>query len=282
MKARWMAGTLAVMGMVAGQTQVNVKNQTKNVNLSGASFVIPFPTGTALPALCTTGSMFFNLSAPAGSNLAGCVATNTWTTEGGGSSGGGAVSGAVNVQQSSSTTLTIGASCTPSAPCLVQIGSIVYTYTGAALVTLTSGTGLVYLYVDTNGIITAGESSAGSPVLSCSACVLASAITQFPPGVVPLATWSASGGAWIAGTNDVALQSGGPAFIAGTNVTLTQTGNTVTIAASLEALPTGAQPACALSTGGFMWYSPGATGVKDSVQVCAKDATNTYAWRTLY
>jgi hypothetical protein len=33
---------------------------------------------------------------------------------------------------------------------------------------------------------------------------------------------------------------------------------------------------------GKLNYVPGATGVKDTVQVCAKDATNAYAWRTIY
>jgi hypothetical protein len=279
--SRWISGTLAVMGVVAAQTQVDVKSQTKNVNLSAANFVIPFPTGTALPALCTTGSMFFNLSAPAGSNVYGCVGTNIWTLEGGGA-GGGTVSAVVSVQQTSGTVLTIGGSCTALAACLVQVGSTVYAYTGPAVLTLTAGAGTVYLYIDPNGNITTGESLAGSPSLSCSGCVVASPITQFPPGTVPLATWSATSGAWIAGTSEVALQSGGPNFSAGTNVTLTQTGNSVLIAASLEALPSGAQPVCAALTGGFMWYLPGATGVKDTVQVCAKDATNTYLWRTLY
>jgi hypothetical protein len=275
-----MAGILAMAGVAAAQTQVDVKTQTKNVNLSGASFVIPFPTGTTLPALCTPGSMFFNLAAAAGSNLAGCVATNTWITEGGGS--GGTASGVLNAQQISSTVVTIGGSCTATAPCLVQMGSTVYTYTGPAVVTLTSGSGTVYLYVDSSGNITAGESASGSPGLSCTGCVVASPITQFPPGTLPVATWVAASATWTSGTSAVTLQGGGPSFSAGNNVTLTQNGSSVVIAASLEALPSGAQPTCAVSTGGFMWYTPGASGFKDTVQVCAKDATNTYLWRTLF
>jgi len=44
-----------------------------------------------------------------------------------------------------------------------------------------------------------------------------------------------------------------------------------------------AQPACdaAVSRGTF-WVVQGAAGTKDSVQVCAKDAANAYAWRTIY
>jgi hypothetical protein len=46
-------------------------------------------------------------------------------------------------------------------------------------------------------------------------------------------------------------------------------------------LPTTA-PVCSSSTAGLLNYTQGAAGVKDTVQVCAKDATNTWAWRTIY
>jgi hypothetical protein len=42
------------------------------------------------------------------------------------------------------------------------------------------------------------------------------------------------------------------------------------------------QPVCAASLAGKLWYSGHATGVKDSAAICAADATNTFAWRTLY
>ena|SRR6185369_12230201 len=47
-----------------------------------------------------------------------------------------------------------------------------------------------------------------------------------------------------------------------------------------------AKPACNAANGplipGMIWYTAGAAGVKDSVQVCAKDATNTWNWRVIY
>jgi hypothetical protein len=43
-----------------------------------------------------------------------------------------------------------------------------------------------------------------------------------------------------------------------------------------------ARPACSVSLRGRLWHVFGATNVKDSVSVCAKDATNTYDWRVLY
>ena len=284
MKARLVAGALVVAGMVIAQTQVDIKSQTKDINFSGASFVIPFPTGGALPAGCAVGSMFFNSSAPPGANLYGCATTNSWALESGGTGGssGGTVGGVLSVANASATALTIGGSCSVAAPCLVQIGSTVYAYTAPATLTVTGGAGTAYLFVDSNGNITAGESAVGSPILVCSGCVLVAGMTQFPPGALPLAIWTAGGGVWVSGNSEVALQSGAPSFSAGSNVTLTQTANSVNVAASFTAFPSGAQPVCAASTGGFPWYTPGGSGVKDSVQVCAKDATNAYAWRTLF
>lgn len=39
---------------------------------------------------------------------------------------------------------------------------------------------------------------------------------------------------------------------------------------------------CDASNKGVVNYAAGASGVKDTVQVCAKDAANVWAWRTLY
>jgi len=47
-------------------------------------------------------------------------------------------------------------------------------------------------------------------------------------------------------------------------------------------LNTGAQPACDLSTRGTLWFTQSASGVKDTLEVCAKDATDAYAWRTVW
>jgi hypothetical protein len=42
------------------------------------------------------------------------------------------------------------------------------------------------------------------------------------------------------------------------------------------------QPVCSSSLAGKLWYSGHTIGVKDSAAICAADATNTFAWRTLY
>ena len=49
----------------------------------------------------------------------------------------------------------------------------------------------------------------------------------------------------------------------------------------LQLAPT-AQPTCVAAIQGRFWNSGHTTGVKDTVQVCAADAANAYAWRTIY
>ena len=43
-----------------------------------------------------------------------------------------------------------------------------------------------------------------------------------------------------------------------------------------------AKSACDSTTRGTFWVTQGGAGVKDNVEVCAKDASSTYAWRTIY
>jgi hypothetical protein len=45
---------------------------------------------------------------------------------------------------------------------------------------------------------------------------------------------------------------------------------------------TTAKPTCDASLRGTFWLTQGGAGVKDQLEVCAKDATDAYAWRTLY
>jgi hypothetical protein len=43
-----------------------------------------------------------------------------------------------------------------------------------------------------------------------------------------------------------------------------------------------AKPACDATVRGTVWVTQGTAGVKDSVEVCAKDAMDVFAWRTLF
>ena len=70
---------LPCLSHVHAQTAIDLKSQSRNIDFSGAASTIPFKTGTVLPATCATGASFFKTNAPAGQNLYGCVATNTWS-----------------------------------------------------------------------------------------------------------------------------------------------------------------------------------------------------------
>jgi len=154
-----------------------------------------------------------------------CVALNTWTPIQ-------ALSGsaAFDVQRTSSTQLTIGSQCSIATPCVLRIGSVVYSVTVPATATLTSGSGVAYIYIDDNGNIVVGVSSSS---VTCAGCLVVGATTQYPIGCIPLETWNATSAVWDpTGSDDVALLSTEATLNAGSNITITQTGPNVTIAAS--------------------------------------------------
>jgi hypothetical protein len=208
----------------AGQTKVDLGDQSKDVDFSQASSVRPFPTGLVLPAACSVGQMFYLTGSPV--PVQECVAPNVWSPVTGLS--GNAI---LNVQWISRSQLTIGSECAVATPCIYRIGSSLYSVTAPATATLNSAnSGLAYIYIDTNGNIVVGVSSSS---VVCSGCLVVTGTTQYPIGCIPLETWNATNGVWDpAGTNDIALLSTPPTLNAGANVTITQTGPAVTIAAS--------------------------------------------------
>ena len=74
---------------LTAQTQINLRTQSTDVNFTLAPSTAPVKVGTTLPGTCLVGELFYDSDAPAGQNLFGCTATNTWTLEGDGGGGGG-------------------------------------------------------------------------------------------------------------------------------------------------------------------------------------------------
>jgi hypothetical protein len=68
-----------VVWVAAGQTQIDLSTQAKNV---------PIKSGANLPSTCTVGQVYFLTNAPTGTNLYGCTAVNTWSAQGGQAGGG--------------------------------------------------------------------------------------------------------------------------------------------------------------------------------------------------
>lgn len=219
---------LAFLPAALAQTKVDLANQSKNIDFSQASFVRPFPLGTALPATCQVGQVFFLTTAPASAYE--CTSTNVWAPIQGST---GTAAGTIDVQFTSSTVLTVGSKCSIPAPCLFRIGSTEYSLLAPATVTLTSGSGLAMVYIDNDANLTVGVSSLTTPAVTCSGCVVMAGITQYPLGTIPVEVWNATNGSWDpSGTSNLASLSVAPALVAGDNITLTQASGTVTIAAN--------------------------------------------------
>jgi hypothetical protein len=195
---------LALPFSLFGQTQVDLRTQSKTVDFSNAPSTRPVRTGTAIPSICQTGELFYNLTAPAGQNLYGCTATNIWTLEsgsggGGGGGGGGATMAAqlgdLNVSITTpNTVLTIGANCSAATPCNVRVGDTVYAFTTSAVATIFTGSPVAYIYVDSSGNRSVGVASG---TVGCNANCSVTNVSGFPAGSVALWTWSAGGGAWV-------------------------------------------------------------------------------------
>jgi len=189
--------SLAILSWpLAGQTRIDLKNQTRAVDFSSATYTKPAKSGTSLPATCGAGEMFILTSAPAGSNVYVCTATNTWNLQGG-------TSGAPNtlaVSRTSATVLTIGADCSATAPCNVRTGGSTYLFANAATVTLSAGTGTAYVYISSTGQLTVGHNL----TLTCAGgCVAQAGITAFPANSVPVAVWTATSAVWGSSGSDM-------------------------------------------------------------------------------
>ncbi len=184
--------------VAVGQTQVDLRTQSKAVDFSVAAATSPMKTGTTFPATCTLGQMFFLSNGPAGSNLYACTAANTWTLEGGGGGGGGTGGSTTSlpdfsVAATGSTVLTIGGTCTNSSLCNARFGNTDYSFSQSALATITSGSGTAFIYLLSDGSLNVGSNVS----VTCLRCTAVPGVTAFPPDSIPIATWAASGGTWV-------------------------------------------------------------------------------------
>jgi hypothetical protein len=90
-------------------TTINLGTQGRNADFSNQPFTRPVTVGASLPSSCQLGQLFFNSSAPAGSNLYGCTAVNVWTALASASgSGSGSGQGGTGVASFTPTSLTFG------------------------------------------------------------------------------------------------------------------------------------------------------------------------------
>ncbi|MEM3038637.1 MAG: hypothetical protein QXE45_04500 [Thermoplasmata archaeon] len=71
-------------------------------------------------------------------------------------------------------------------------------------------------------------------------------------------------------------------LIGGANITDSWIAGNVHMKSVLLNETNAAKPPCDLPRRGMLWFTQGGSGVKDSLEVCAKDATDTFAWRTIF
>jgi hypothetical protein len=232
------------------------------------------------------GELFFLTTALPGLNLYGCPSANTWLVEAG--DGG----GLTTIQNTG-----------------VPVGA-------RAILDLTTGTGILQAISD-NGIAIALQTSADTAVvqtlsseqsgarLKCSSseasgsaylCSMSPLLTTYTQGMVLhfIPDVDGTGGA---ATLDV--DSLGPVAIKlADGVTDPAAGELIgnrlyqiwhdgsVFRLVNHEIPPGAlaetRPACAIGVRGRVWFVAGGAGVQDTLAVCAKDATDAYAWRTLY
>jgi hypothetical protein len=190
---------LTAMPFAGAQTKIDLATQSKHVDFSGANSTKPAKVSTAIPAMCSIGEIFFDTNAPAGQNLYGCTATNTWNQLGGNGAGAGMASQLLdfNVNNTSGTVQTLGALCSGTTPCQIRTSTAFFVMTTPVTVTLSGAvtSGTVFWYLSSSQIMTAGHNSAAT--LSCSAgCSVATGITAFPPDSLPLFQTTFTANAW--------------------------------------------------------------------------------------
>ena len=129
---------MAAAPFAGAQTKLNLASQSKNVDFSGASSTKPSKVSTAIPAVCSTGELFFDTNAPAGQNLYGCTATNLWSQIGGNGAEAGMASQLLDfgLNNTSGTAQTLGAICSGSTPCQIRTGSTFFTMTAPVSVSI--------------------------------------------------------------------------------------------------------------------------------------------------
>ncbi len=253
-------------GALFGQlTQIDLRSQARDVDFSGANSTKPLQSGTGLPSTCAIGAMYYRLDAPAGMNVYGCTATNSWSLE---QASMASQLGDFAVIRTSTTTLSIGANCSTTTPCQVRFGALVYSFGSGATATISAGSGSALVYVSSAGVLTVGSNL----TVNCgSGCTALSGVTAFPADAIPVFTWSATTGTWDAsGGADQRAFLSSKSVTSGTGITTaeisgkTQLSVDTTVVGLRVAAPATSSSACTAgswATDGSFFYLCTATNI---------------------
>ena len=167
-----------------------------------------------------------------------CMITGTGGVTSSGASGAGMASqlGDLGLVLTSPTVLTAGLNCSNATPCNTRLGNTVYSVTNSSTITLSAGSGTLYLYVDASGALAAGHNL----TLTCAGvCGAVSGVTAFPVGSIPLFTWTATNGLWDTnGGSDKRAFLSTRSLGSGTGIVALDTGTQTVVAVDSAIVPT--------------------------------------------
>jgi hypothetical protein len=226
---------------VNGQTVVTVNGTTHRlgtVNLNVECYDSASPAARVEPDRIVVAPITFNVSIYfASAQMGTCTITGSGGVSSSGASGAGMASqlGDLGPVLTSPTVLTAGLNCSNATPCNARLGNTVYSVTNSSTITLTAGSGTVYLYVDASGALVAGHNL----TLTCAGvCGAVSGVTTFPPGSIPLYTWTATSGVWdTSGGTDKRAFLSTRSLGSGTGIVALDTGTQTVVAVDSATVP---------------------------------------------
>jgi hypothetical protein len=227
---------------ITGQTVVTINGTTHRLgtaNLSVECYDSASPSAQVEPDRVVVDPVTFNVSIYFASAQTGsCTITGSGGVTSSGASGAGMASqlGDLGLVLTSPTVLTAGLNCSIATPCNTRLGNTVYSVTNSSTITLSAGSGTLYLYVDASGALVAGHNL----TLSCAGiCGAVSAVTTFPAGSIPLYTWTATNGLWdISGGSDKRAFLSTRSLGSGTGIVALDTGTQTVVAVDSATVPT--------------------------------------------
>jgi hypothetical protein len=181
-----------------GQTQVDLRTQSKAVDFSAIPNTRPVQVRQDPPAACQVGEYFFKSDAGTGLNTYACVAPSVWALQGDGAGVfvgvGGGQGDPLKVVRTSATRLTVNSDCTPTAPCNLRFGGNSFQYTSSAAVDMAgSETGALKIYVKRDGTLYVGHNLTSNNV-TCTGCTKVPSVTAFPSESIPAYSWPVTSG----------------------------------------------------------------------------------------
>ena len=307
---------------LGAQTKVNLAHQTSNADFSAAQSTKPVKVVTGLPAACSVGEMVFKSDAPAGHNLYTCTAANFWSLQlladfdvkrigntelaiGPGCSAAKPcnfrLGSSVAALSTPATVSITSAASTSNAFIYIDERNILVVGHGAGLTLSCSPgcevvSGITAFPADSlplarwGATTTVGQwdsigelraASAHHDLIKAGDGLVAS-MDLF--GVKSISVDSAQVPRYLTGSGVPAgaCQTGRDYYLNTANADLYKCNAGIWIVQGGGSAAPGGSPACDVTSRFTFWSTAGSTGIKDSVEVCAKDAAGNYAWRTLY